>query len=116
MLRCVHVGVDPGIQACRRTFCDNNIGGRPYELSILKVRNNRARAIIFEIGWGPGCGVGGPGSGVLDIHSTSGLPPLLLLSRPPPGPPTPQPEPQLILKITAIAQYSYFSSSLRQIQ
>ena len=27
--------------------------------------NNRARVIIFDIGWDPGYGVGGPGGGFL---------------------------------------------------
>ena len=57
-------------------------------------RNNRARVIIFVVGWGPGCGVGGAGGSSLDINSSGGSPLLLLLSKAPPGPPTPQPGPQ----------------------
>ncbi len=42
-----------------------------------KTLNNRARFIIFEMGWGPGCSVGGPGGGVLNVSSSSGSPLLL---------------------------------------
>ena len=41
-------------------------------------RNNRARVIIFVVGWGPGCGVGGPGGG-FNTNRSSGKPLLLLL-------------------------------------
>ena len=46
-------------------------------------RNNRARIIIFDIGWGPGCGVGGPGGGFFNVNSFSGLPLLLFPLKPP---------------------------------
>ena len=48
-------------------------------------RNNRARVIIFDIGWGPGCGVGGPGGGFLSGSSGLSLPPQGT-SKPPTGP------------------------------
>ena len=45
-------------------FPPGQTSGQKFEcLSYSKTLSNRARVIIFEIGWGPGCGVGGPGGG-----------------------------------------------------
>ena len=58
-----------------------------------KKRKNRARVMIFDIGWGPGCGVGGPGGEFLNVNSRSGLPLRLLPLKPPPGLQKPVPGP-----------------------
>ena len=42
---------------------------------------------------GPGGGFGGPGGGFLSTGSSSGLPLLLPVLKPPPGPPKPPPGP-----------------------
>ena len=69
---------------------------------MFKTPNNHATVVIFEIGFGPGCGVGGP-SGGFDGNRGGGKPPLLLtLRKPPPGPPTPQPGPQPISKVMTL--------------
>ena len=49
-------------------------------------RKNRARVIIFDIGWGPGCGVGGPDDGFFNVNSHSGLPLFLTPRKLPLGP------------------------------
>ena len=72
-----------------------------------KTRNNPG--LIFEIGWGPGCGVGGPGGGFLNVNRSGGVPPLLFPLKPPPGPPTAQPGPQPMSKIMTLARLFRFS-------
>ena len=59
---------------------------------------------MLEIGWGPGCGVGSPGDGLINVNSSGGLPRLLFPLKPPPGPPTPQPGTQPISKIMTLAR------------
>ena len=46
---------------------------------------------IIDIAVGPGGGFGGPVGGFFSFCSSSGLPPLLLLLKPPPGAPKPPP-------------------------
>ena len=39
---------------------------------LQRFANHRARVIIFEIGWGPGCGSDGPRGGPLNVKSSGG--------------------------------------------
>ena len=49
---------------------------------------------VFVALGGPGGGLGGPGGGFFSTGSSSGLPLLLPVLKPPPGPPKPLPGPR----------------------